>query len=266
MGSEIVKINSSLIILDLETTGTWIEKDKIIEIAMIKFNPNGEKVNFHSLVNPSIPIPSFVTELTGITNEDVKDAPCFKDICNDVINFIGVSDLAGFNIERFDLPLLEREIQEAGLNIDFKNRKIFDAQKVYHINEKRDLKAAYKFYCNKTLTNAHSASNDVEATYEILLSQVEKYGKGNNSIEVLEQFSHEKGSDFYDSEGKFRWWNKELYATFGKYSKQLSIREVAAKDPDYLRWILTKDFSEEVKKLIQDALSGKFPVFKEDKE
>jgi len=258
-----MKVKSPLIILDLETTGTWIEKDKIIEIAMIKFNPNGEKLNFHSLVNPSIPIPPFVTELTGISDENVKDVPCFKDICNDVINFIGSSDLAGFNIERFDLPLLEREIQEVGLNIDFKNRKIFDAQKVYHINEKRDLTSAYKFYCNKTLTNAHSALNDVEATYEILLSQVEKYGKGNNSIEVLEQFSHDKGSDYYDSEGKFRWWNKELYLTFGKYSKKLTLQQIVKQDPGYLEWVLKSEFSDEVKTITRNALSGKFPTFEE---
>ncbi|MCD6565091.1 MAG: 3'-5' exonuclease [Bacteroidales bacterium] len=179
-----MNFEKTLIIFDLETTGTWVEKDKIIEIAMIKIKHSGVKEKFHTLVNPTIPIPPIVSELTGIRDEDVKDAPYFKDICDDVISFIDDSNLAGFNIERFDLPLLAREIKEAGLTFDFSNQKIFDAQKVYHINEKRDLTSAYKFYCNKTLKNAHSALDDVEATSEILLEQIKKYGDGDTSIGV----------------------------------------------------------------------------------
>ena len=163
-----MKIARPLVILDLETTGTWREKDKIVEIGMIKLTPGGEKDVFIKRVNPGITIPPEVSELIGITDDDVKDEPPFRDIAREVLDFIGDSDMGGFNVERFDLPLLERELAEAGLKLDLRERRIYDAQKIYHLHEKRDLMAAYAFYCKKDLVNAHTAMGDVEATLEIL--------------------------------------------------------------------------------------------------
>jgi DNA polymerase-3 subunit epsilon len=252
-------ITKPLVVLDLETTGTWIDRDKIVEIAMIKSYPDGAKETFHKLINPGIPIPPVASQLIGIKDDDVKDCPLFKDFANPILKFIGDCDLAGFNIERFDLPLLEREMSEAGVEFRWQRLKIFDAQKVYHLNEKRDLAAAYQFYCTKTLENAHSAMADTQAALEILSAQVDKYGNGAKELSVLSAFDYKSNAEFYDEERKFRWWNGKLYMMFGKYAKQYSLQELVKKDRGYLEWIVSANFSDEIKALVEEALQGKFP-------
>jgi len=257
-----MKLIRPLVVLDLETTGIWIEKDKIVEIGMVKCLPGGAVQKYVKRVNPGMPIPPKVSQLIGITDKDVKDAPPFKAITKEVLSFIGDSDLGGFHIERFDVPVLEREIIEAGLKFERGDRVIYDAQKIYHIHEQRDLMAAYQFYCDKNLTNAHSALGDAEATFEILSAQAHKYGgTGDGSIEDLKEFDYEQHSEYYDKERKFRWWNGDLYPMFGKYARRYNIREIANKDREYLSWMLTRDFSDEIKMLIEGALDGKFPEF-----
>lgn len=256
-----MKLARSLVILDLETTGIWVEKDKIVEIGMVKCLQDGSQEKYVRRVNPGMPIPPKVTQLIGITDEDVKDAPYFKDIAKEVISFIGDADMGGFHVERFDIPVLEREIVEAGLKADLCNRVIYDAQKIYHIHEQRDLMAAYQFYCNKNLTNAHSALGDAEATLEILSAQTYKYGTGDGSVEDLKEFDYEQPFDYFDKDRKFRWWNGQLYPMFGKYARRSSIKEIAAKDREYLLWMLTRDFSDDVKALVEGALKGQFPEF-----
>lgn len=258
-----MKLTKPLVILDLETTGTWIEKDRIIEIGMIRLSPSGEKKTYLKRVNPLMPIPPAVCKLTGITDADVKDAPVFKSIAKEVVDFIGEADLGGFNVDKFDIPLLERELTEAQAQFGFAGRSVYDAQKVFHLNEKRDLTAAYAFYCGKPLAGAHSALADTEAALEVLVAQVERYGGGDLSIEVVGRFNYRELTEFYDAERKFRWWNGELYMMFGKYAKKESLREVARKDPGYLEWMLSRDFSEEVKELISGALRGRFPKYEE---
>ena len=254
-----MKLTRDLVVFDIETTGTWIEKDKIVEIAMIKTHPDGMTETYHKKVNPEMNIPDIISDLIGITNEDVKDAPLFKDIAMEILEFIDNCDFGGFNVERFDLPLLAREMRESGNKFNWKICKVYDAQKVYHLNEKRDLTAAYKFYCNKNHDNAHSALADTEATLEILSAQVSQYGK-DDQLESLGSFEYKVIADFYDDERKFRWWDGKLYMMFGKYAKKCSLQEVASKDPKYLEWIVSAKFSEEIKGLVQDALIGKFPV------
>ncbi len=254
-----MKISRSLVVLDLETTGIWVDRDKIIEIAMIKSFPDGRKETYLKKVNPGVPIPAVISQLIGITDADVKDAPAFKDIAKEVLAFIGDSDLAGFNIEKFDLPLLEREVREANLQFNWKAHKVYDAQRVYHLNEKRDLYAAYKFYCDKNLDNAHSALADAQATLEILEAQVAKYGNGDGNVEHLGQYRYRSTEEFYDRERKFRWWNGKLYMMFGKYANKYTLQEIVQKDRGYLEWILSAQFSEDVKELVASALSGRFP-------
>lgn len=255
-----MKLSNDLTLLDLETTGIWVEKDKIIEIALIKLAPSGTREVFHKKINPGIAIPKIVTELTGISNADVKDAPSFKNVAQDVIAFIGKSDLAGFNIERFDLPLLERECYDNGLKFEWKNKKIYDAQKVFHLNEKRDLSAAYKFYCDKDLVGAHTALADTEAVYEILAQQVKRYGDGDANLSVLDKFEYSVNSDFYDAERKFCWWNGKLYPTFGKYARKQPLEDLVRNDANYLHWILKSDFSDGIKDLVRAALEGRLPI------
>lgn len=253
-------LKNQLVSLDVESTGVWIEKDKIIEIALVKYFPDGKKETFHKRVNPGIPIPLKITELTGINEEMVKNAPRFKELAADIHAFLESSDMAGFNLERFDLPLLEREFLDAGIKFEWKNRKIYDAQKIFHLNEKRDLSAAYKFYCEKDLIGAHSALADSEAVYEILKKQVVKYGAGDENISVLDQFEYNSLWDFYDAEKKFCWWNGKLYLMFGKYARKMPLIEMVKADSGYLNWILRSDFSDSVKTIIQDALQGRIPT------
>lgn len=255
-----MKLSRTLIVLDLETTGTWIDQDKIIEIALIKCLSDGSRETYLKRINPTIPIPQEVVALVGISNEDVSDAPLFCDVAKEILEFIGDADLAGFNIEKFDLPLLAREMSEAGLSFDYRTRRIIDAQTVYHINERRDLTAAYKFYCKKDLENAHSALADTEATLEIIEQQIVQYGEGNDELDVLRQFQYRRDNNFFDDDRKFRWWNGKLYMMFGKYARKYSLQDIAKMDRKYLEWILSADFSEDVKNLIKDALIGKFPV------
>ncbi len=254
-----MKLTKPVVILDLETTGVWIEKDRIIEIGMIKCQLDGSRQTFIQRVDPGIPIPPFVVELTGISNEDVKGRPLFKDLVPDVLAFIGDADFGGFNVERFDLPLLEREVFEAGQKLEWRHRTVYDAQKIYHIHEKRDLKAAYRFFCGKDLENAHSALGDSAAALDILSAQISKYGGGNEYLESLIDFDYEPMSVFFDADRKFRWWNGELYPVFGKYGRKHTVREIVQKDAAYLRYLLTTDFDEKVKSMLQEALAGKFP-------
>ncbi len=257
-----MKITNSLICLDVESTGVWVEKDKIIEIALVKYSPDGKKETLCKKINPGIAIPPVVTDLTGIADEDVKDAPLFKDVAKEIFGFIAQADLAGFNVERFDLPLLQRELLDAGIKFKWEERKIYDAQKIFHLNEKRDLSAAYQFYCGKELTGAHSALADSEAVFEILHKQVDQYGGGEDHISILEKFEYISHIEYYDSDKKFCWWNERLYPNFGKYRRKMSLDEIAKKDADYLNWVLKSDFKEEVKSLVQSALKGELPAKK----
>jgi len=254
-----MKLLKPLVIFDLETTGVWIEKDKIVEIGMIKLSAGGARESYIKRVNPGIPIPPNVSRLIDITDDDVKDSPQFKDIAKEALEFIGDCDIGGFNILRFDLPVLEREFHEAGVSFHWNQRAIYDAQKIYHIHEKRDLTAAYKLYCNKDLENAHTALGDAEATIEIFDAQIGKYGKIDQGIESLKDFDYEHFSAYFDKERKFCWWNNELYLTFGKYRRKKSIKEIARSDRPYMEWMLREDFSEEIKAMIKNALNGEFP-------
>ncbi|MFH1753738.1 MAG: 3'-5' exonuclease [Candidatus Omnitrophota bacterium] len=253
------KLERPLVILDLETTGTWREKDKIVELGMIKYHPDGTLEEYVRRVNPGMHIPEGVVRIHGITDDDVKEKPSFKEIAEEAISFMAECDLAGFNVERFDLPILEREFHAAGIRFDWQQRSIYDAQRIYHYHERRDLKAAYNFYCGKELESAHSALDDARATMEILSTQVVKYAGEGREIEALRAFRDETGGKYFDEDRKFGWWNGELYPTFGKYSFKSSLKELVQKDRPYLKWMLSSDFKDKVKRLIQDALKGEFP-------
>ena len=253
-----MKVDKPLVVFDLETTGTWVQKDKIVEIGMIKLMPDGTQEQYLKRVNPGMPIPATVSRIIGITDVDVKDAPAFKELAQEVLDFIGTSDVGGFNVKRFDLPMLEREMFEAGLRFYCEEERIYDAQTIYHIHEKRDLTAAYKFYCDKPLDNAHSAMGDAQATAEIFAAQIKQYGDAEEGIESLRDFDYEKNDAFFDKERKFRWWNGELYPSFGKYSNK-NVKQICIENKSYFEWIIRSDFSDEIKELANNILHGKFP-------
>jgi DNA polymerase-3 subunit epsilon len=250
-----------LVFIDMETTGVNPATDRIIEISLIKVHPDGRREAKTARVNPGMPIPPESTRIHGITDADVAEAPRFEAIAADVLRFIGDADLAGFNIQRFDLPVLLRELAAAGQRLDLTGRAIVDSQVIFHRREPRHLAAAYRYYCGKELRDPHSASADVEACVEILDAQLATYPDlPRTPQELHEYFSPPKEPDAVDPEGRFVWQGTEAVFAFGPNGiKGRPLREVAAKDRGFLEWILRKDFPPEVKAIAQDALRGRFP-------
>ncbi|MFP3860469.1 MAG: exonuclease domain-containing protein [Bacteroidales bacterium] len=235
-----LQLTKPIVFFDLETTGMDIAKDRIVEISLLKVYPNGDSESKTMKINPEMPIPPKSTEIHGITDEDVKDSPAFSEVAKQIQQFIEGCDLAGFNSNRFDLPLLAEEFIRVGVDYDLKKQRFIDVQVIFHKMEKRNLSAAYRFYCNKELKNAHSAEADTEATYEILKAQIEKYDELQNDVQKLSEFSsHNKNADFagriiYNDKGE------EIF-NFGKYKGKV-VEEVLQKDPAYYGWIINNDF------------------------
>lgn len=242
-----LKLYKPLCIFDLETTGTNIGKDRIVEICILKVSPDASRESKTWLVNPEMYIPKEATEVHGISDDDVKDAPKFREIAPKIVEMISGADLAGFNSNRFDVPLLAEELLRAGFDFDLSKFKLVDAQTIFHKMEPRNLTAAYKFYCNKSLENAHSAEADVLATFEVLDAQVGKYEDLPNEISGLSEFSfHHKFADLagmihFDAD------QKEIFA-FGKYKGQ-RVKDVFQKDIGYYGWIQNADFPLYTKKV-----------------
>jgi DNA polymerase-3 subunit epsilon len=186
-----LQLTRPICFIDLETTGINVSTDKIVEIAIVKILPDGSKLIKRKLVNPEMSIPKAASEIHGISDEMVKDAPTFKQMANEIKQFIELSDLAGYNSNRFDIPMLNEEFLRAGISVDIENRKLLDVQKVYHMMEQRTLSAAYKFYCNKNLEDAHSAEADAAATWEVLEAQLEKYPQIGSTVDAVVKFTGE---------------------------------------------------------------------------
>ncbi|MGH2565813.1 MAG: 3'-5' exonuclease, partial [Ginsengibacter sp.] len=192
-----LQLKRSLVFVDLETTGVNLSTDRIVEIALVKVFCDGTKAVKQKIINPQIPIPKSSSDIHGITNEKVKDAPVFKQVANELKQFIDDADLSGYNSNRFDIPLLREEFLRAGITIDMTNRRMLDVQHIYHMMEKRTLSAAYKFYCEKELNDAHSAEADATATWEILEAQLTRYENLGNTLDTILQFTgEEKFVDF----------------------------------------------------------------------
>jgi len=243
-----LNLSKPICFFDLETTGTNIAKDRIVEIAILKVFPNHNKESFTLRVNPGVPIPKEVSEIHGIYDEDVADEPHFKELALKIFNFIKDSDLAGYNSNRFDIPLLAEEMLRAEVDFDMKNAVKIDVQTIFHKKEKRTLGAAYKFYCDKDLTDAHTAEADTKATYEVLKSQLDRYEDLENNTKWLAEFSaHKKFADFagmvqYDKNGI------EVFG-FGKH-KGKKVEDVLDREPGYYGWIQNADFPLYTKKVL----------------
>ncbi|WP_428742486.1 exonuclease domain-containing protein [Tenacibaculum sp.] len=243
-------LKKPIVFFDLETTGINIAKDRVVEISILKVYPNGNKESKTWLVNPEIEIPAEATAVHGITNEKVVTEPTFKELASQINEMIADADLAGFNSNRFDIPLLAEELLRAGIDFDMNNRKAVDVQTIFHKKEQRTLSAGYQFYCGKDLEGAHSAEADTNATYEILLAQVDKYDDLENTVEALSEFStHGKRADF----AGFVLFNdddQEIFS-FGKY-KGRTVEEVLKENPGYNAWIQNADFPLYTKKVLRE--------------
>ncbi len=249
-------LNRPICFFDIESTGINISKDRIIEISILKIFPDDNKEKKTWLISPGIPIPVKSTAIHGIKDEDVVNKPKFREVAHTIFKMIENTDLAGYNSNRFDIPLLAEEMLRSGISFDIKKHKTIDVQVIYHKMEPRTLSAAYKYYCNKKLTKAHSSKNDTLATYRILLSQVEKYSVLKGDVKSLNQFSHQKnildlaGFIKKDEDGK------EIF-NFGKY-KDKNIFDIFDKDPNYYKWIQKSDFPIYTKKIFTKIKLKKF--------
>lgn len=234
-----LQLSRPIVFIDLETTGTNIATDRILEIAIIKILPDRSRLVKHKLINPQIPIPKASSDIHGITDEKVKDAPVFKEVANELKQFIDNADLSGYNSNRFDIPLLMEEFLRAGIVLDMANRKMLDVQTIFHMMEKRTLGAAYKFYCQKELTDAHSAEADALATWEILEAQLERYEHLGDTLETVLQFTGEE--KFVDFARRFVMDNDVEVFNFGKH-KGRCVAEVLKAEPQYYDWMMKGDF------------------------
>lgn len=245
-----LNLTQPIVFFDLETTGINIATDKIVEISILKVFPNGNKESKTWLVNPEIEIPKDASDIHGITNEQVVTEPTFKELAPQVSTLIAGCDLAGFNSNRFDIPLLAEELMRAGIDFDMKDRKAIDVQVIFHKKEQRTLSAGYQFYCGKELEGAHGAEADTNATYEILLAQLDKYEDIGDTVTALSDFStHGKRADF----AGFILFNdadQEIFS-FGKY-KGRTVEEVLKENPGYNAWIQNADFPLYTKKVLQE--------------
>jgi DNA polymerase-3 subunit epsilon len=244
-----LKLTKPIVFFDLETTGINIGKDRIVEISLLKIFPNGNKESKTWLVNPEIEIPKEVSAIHGITNEKVVTEPTFKELAETINTMISDSDLAGFNSNRFDIPLLAEEFLRVGIDFDMNTRKAIDVQVIFHKKEQRTLSAGYKFYCDKILEDAHSAEADTNATYEILKAQIERYDDIENSVAALSAYStHSKRADF----AGFILFNdkEEEIFSFGKY-KGRTVEDVFKENPGYNAWIQNADFPLYTKKVLK---------------
>ncbi|SDX50876.1 DNA polymerase-3 subunit epsilon [Lutibacter oricola] len=252
-----LKLEKPIIFFDLETTGINIAKDRIVEISILKVSPDGTEETKTWLVNPEMEIPKEASDIHGITNEKVVTEKTFNELAPEVSKIIEGCDLAGFNSNRFDIPLLAEEMLRAEVEFNMIDRVAVDVQVIFHKKEERTLSAGYKFYCDKNLDNAHSAEADTKATYEILKAQLDKYEDLENNIEFLNKFStHNRRADFagfiqYDED------DNEIF-TFGKYKGQ-QVKEILKKDKGYFSWIQNADFPLYTKQVLKEIREKVFP-------
>jgi len=253
-----IKLKRPLAFLDLETTGLIIGHDRIVEIAILKVHPDGRRTKYSSLVNPEMRIPSEAYRVHGISDRSVERSPRFKRVGKKLVKILKECDLAGFNLRKFDLPILQEEFRRIGIEFSLKGRAIIDACQIFHYNEPRDLAAAYRFYCNAEIEDAHSALGDARACLEILYGQLKRYTHLPRSLPALHSFCNPSSRRYVDSTGKFEWRDGEAVFLFGK-NKGRTLHQVAEEQPDDLEWILGQDFPSDVQKIVRNALRGKFP-------
>ncbi|MBP9098692.1 MAG: 3'-5' exonuclease [Ferruginibacter sp.] len=248
-----LKLTRPVAFIDLETTGVNLSTDRIVEIAIVKVLPDMERQVKRKLINPGMPIPPSSTEIHGITDDMVKDAPTFKQAANEIKQYLENCDLGGYNSNRFDIPVLMEEFLRAGMEVDLTDRRMIDVQHIFYSMEPRTLTAAYKFYCQKELVNAHSAEADVQATIDVLLAQLQRYEQLGDSVDtILGTIGEEKIIDYarrfsYDENGI------EIF-NFGKY-KGRSVLQVLKTEPQYYDWMMRGDFPLHTKKKLTELFN-----------
>lgn len=249
-----LNLSKSIAFFDLETTGINVTKDRIVEISILKINPDNSEESYTRKINPTISIPEHVSLIHGIWDKDVANEPTFEELAQEIKDFFGNSDLAGYNSDRFDVPLLVEEFMRVNVDIEIEKRKTIDVQTIFHKMEQRTLSAAYKFYCNKNLDNAHSAEADTKATYEVLKSQLDKYDNLENDINFLSNFSIQGGKSVDFAKRIVRNDKDQIVFNFGKH-KGVPVEKVFEIEPSYYSWMLNGDFPSYTKKVLRELFA-----------
>jgi len=250
-----LRLDRPLVFFDLETTGIDPARDKIVEIAAVRVDPDGSRHAVAHRVHPGRPIPKEATAIHGIGDADVRDAAPFHAIARELLDLFGDADLAGFNVRRFDVPLLEREFKEASLDLAVRSRRIIDVMTIFHRKEPRDLTAAVRFFLDREHGGAHGASADIEATLEVLEAQLARYDDLPRDVDALHRWLNPQPPDAVDQQGKFVVREGEIVFAFGKLRGR-PLKEVARLERDYLEWILRQDFPDDARALVERALRG----------
>lgn len=258
-----MKLERPLCVFDLEATGTDVVNDRIVDVCVLRREPDGAETVFSSLVDPGVPIPPEATAVHKITDDMVRGQPTIKDLAPRLLDLFAGADISGFNAAKYDIPLLTNELKRAGFDWPANGRRVVDSFTIFARKERRDLTAAYKFYCGKSLDGAHRAEADVRAALEVLFAQVERYADLPKDVAGLDAFCSAVDPSRVDAEGKFVWKNNEAAFSFGNKHKGKTLREVALSDPGYLDWMANKgNFSPDVVRIAREALAGKFPAKK----
>ncbi|NNF01206.1 MAG: 3'-5' exonuclease [Bacteroidia bacterium] len=245
-----LKLSKEISFFDLETTGIMIGKDRIVSIAIIKVKPDGSREKLYRLVNPGMPIPAETTAIHGISDEDVKNEPGFDVVGKEVLAFLGNSDLAGYNSNKFDVPILIDEFYRVGIEFDMKGRRLVDVQNIFHKKEPRTLAGALKFYCDRDMVDAHNAEADIQATIDVFESQLEMYNEDENlkDINSIAKFSKLNRNVDFAGRVVLNDEDKEVF-NFGKHKGRL-VTDVFIKEPTYYSWMMKGDFPQETKQVI----------------
>ncbi|MCO5061020.1 MAG: exonuclease domain-containing protein [Kiritimatiellae bacterium] len=254
-----VQTDRPIAFFDIESTGINIYEDRIIDLAIVLVHPDGRREEHTYRVNPGRPIPVEASRVHGIYDDDVKDCPTFDAVARNVAAVLENADLGGYNIARFDVPLLEREMERAGVPFSGSGRRIVDAQRIFHRREPRDLTAALKFYTGKAHDGAHGALADVLATLDVLEGQYKRYEDLPRPIGDLHEYCNPKDPTWVDSTGRLKWVNGEVTINFGSKQRGKKLRDIVKFEPGFLRWMLDQNFPRDTMDIVGDALKGKFP-------
>ncbi len=251
-------LEKPLVIFDLETTGINIKTDRIVELAAIRISPDNRRETHVFRVDPTIPIPSEATAIHGIGDSDVVGCPTFVQLSSEIAALFEGADVGGFNVLRFDIPLLVEEFMRAGIRFDLESRSVVDAQRIFHRKEPRDLSAALSFYCNEMHLGAHGAEADATATLRVLESQLIRYGDLPRDVKGLSDYCDIRKPEWVDRTGRLKWQNGDIVINFGK-KKGVTLKHLIDKEPSFIKWMLGSDFPADTQALICSALDGNWP-------
>jgi DNA polymerase-3 subunit epsilon len=252
------KLDRPLAVFDIEATGSTPRADRIVELAIVRLAPDGRRETHVMRVNPGMPIPPEVTQIHGITDADVANCPSFCQIAGKVQELLQGCDLAGYNVVRYDIPMLVEEFARCGVRFDLDGRRIVDAQRIFHRREPRDLTAALAFYCNELHLDAHGAEGDALATLRVLEAELERYADLPRDMAALDAYCNPRDASWVDREGRLKWVNGEVVLNFGK-KKGTPLRHIIRDDPGFIKWMLRGDFPRDTKEIVENAMAGTWP-------